>query len=324
MNILLPFFREIAAFTKETYFVGGCLRQFFLGQPIHDYDFVCKNSAIQLARHLSQRFQVPYFVLDAERDIARVVISEQDTLDFATFQAACITADLRLRDLTMNAMAYPVDAFSTEAFFERAALIDPTSGYQDLTSGVVRGISEANFQSDPLRLLRVFRFAVQHGFRIESTTLKWVEHQAMLLRQSASERILSELEKILKASQTDMLNIMASTGLLQQIFLLDSSDLQANLQDLAILNDELEEQSAEGLDYCLTGERCLRVLMRFFVLSFSQYFRSMSSNQCLVLTGKQIMSTQKQKTPLISVMSSLEWSFFQKISTGMLLLSCGK
>lgn len=325
MNTLLPFFREISAFSKETYFVGGCLRQFFLGQPIHDYDFVCKTSAIQLARHLSQCFQVPYFILDAERDIARVVISEQDTLDFATFQAEHITADLVLRDLTINAMAYPVAAFSTEVFFEHADLIDPTNGYQDLVSGIVRGISEANFQSDPLRLLRVFRFAAQHGFCIESTTLKWVEHQAILLRQSASERILSELEKILKASQTDTLNIMASTGLLQQIFPLDSSDLQANLQDLTVLNAELKERSLEdGLDFCLTGERSLRVLMRLFVLSFSQYFRALSGGQCLVLTSKEIMSTQKKEVPVIAAMSSSEWSFLQKISTGMLLLSCGK
>lgn len=324
MNTLLPFFREIAAFSKDTYFVGGCLRQFFLGQPIHDYDFVCKTSAIQLARHLSQHFQVPYFVLDAERDIARVVISEQDTLDFACFQGDDITSDLVLRDLTINAMAYPVEAFSTESLFERADLIDPLNGYQDLISGTIRGISESNFQSDALRLLRVFRFAVQHRFRIENTTLQWVEHNAMLLQQSASERILSELEKILKVPQTDGLNIMESTGLLQQVFPLDATDLQDNLQDLMVLNTELMALPTDGLDFCLTGERNLRVLMRLFVLGFAQYFKKMSSEQCLVLTGKQIMSTQKQRMPIIAAMSSSEWSFFQKISTSMLLLSCGK
>ena len=197
--LLSKAFEAIEAYDDAVYFVGGCLRQLLLQQAIHDYDFVCEASAIALARHLGQVLQAPFFVLDEKRDIARVVLSATDTLDFATLQGNRLSEDLALRDLTINAMAYPASIDLLNGNFKPEHLIDPQGGLGDLKKGLVRGIAEANFISDPLRLLRVFRFAAQHGFTVESRTLDWVKQNAPRLQYSAVERILSELVKILSA-----------------------------------------------------------------------------------------------------------------------------
>lgn len=320
MSRLTPFFHEIASYSPQTYFVGGCLRQFFLDQPIHDYDFVCHDSAIGLAKHLSQCFQLPYFVLDAERDIARVVISAQDTLDFATIQGESVVHDLSLRDLTLNAMAYPVSAFLQQGFSVEH-LIDPMGGYQDLKQGIIRGISEANFQADALRLVRVFRFAAQHAFQVDKLTLEWVQKNVHLLCHSASERILSEFEKILKFSHTYDMENLWKTGVLQQILSVPQEELFESVHALIWLNRILETLPETWLCKPLTGERSLRVLLRLYTLSFSHYFRDKSSQQIKMSTARDIVSTQKSKSPVVSAMSSSEWSLFQKITTGLIELS---
>jgi len=67
--------------------------------------------------------------------------------------------DLRRRDLTINAMAMDADG----------TLVDPYGGAADLRAGVLRAVSEA-FAEDPLRVLRVARFAARYGFEVEEGT----------------------------------------------------------------------------------------------------------------------------------------------------------
>ncbi len=320
---LIKALEAIEAYDDAVYFVGGCLRQFLLKQPIHDYDFVCQSSAIALARHLGQVLQAPFFVLDENRDIARVVLSATDTLDFATLQGNRLSEDLALRDLTINAMAYPAGVGLLNHRFDPHDLIDPMGGFKDLKKGIIRGISESNFISDPLRLLRIFRFAAQHQFTIESTTLNWVKQHASLIHRSAVERVLSELFKILSApGHLTTLYQMLTSHLLQAVIPVSAADLESNLGIYGRWIDRVKDQTdySAYLATPITGEHRRGMLIQLYLLCFSHYFTDnfqdlkKSSIRSHFDNGRQFMSTQKKEMPVIGGLSRNEWSFFEKIS----------
>src|SRR3989304_5899729 len=81
---------------------------------------------------------------------------------FTVYSAADVTLeqDLARRDLTINAMARTPEG----------ELIDPFHGKKDLQDGVLRHVSDA-FHEDPVRILRVARFAARFGFRIADETM---------------------------------------------------------------------------------------------------------------------------------------------------------
>lgn len=321
-------FKSIEAYNDSVYFVGGCLRQFLLQKPIHDYDFVCKGSAIALAKYLGGVFRVPFFILDEDRDIARVVLSDTDTLDFATLQESSLLKDLALRDLTINAMAYPAGTALLDGSFNPEGLIDPLAGLNDLKKGVIRGISEANFISDPLRLLRIFRFAAQHQFSIDSETLIWVKNNAHLLTLSAMERILSEWTKIISAPKhLNTLQQMLSFGILQQVIPLSEDELSFNFNLYAKGLKYANPLYTDYLMSTVTGEHSREMLIKLYILCFAHHFKDIfqqnkvSSRLLFSGSGRLFVSTQKSKIPIIAALSRNEWSFFEVISENVLSFS---
>lgn len=117
----------------QAYLVGGAVRDGLLGRQSDylDLDFVVPEGAIEAARQLSQRYQAGFVILDASREIARVVFPDM-TVDFALQEGESLEADLRRRDFTVNAIAY--DPRSRQ-------LIDPLQGYQDLQQQQLRTIA---------------------------------------------------------------------------------------------------------------------------------------------------------------------------------------
>lgn len=219
-QLLAEVFAYLETEAEDVYLVGGSLRQLLLGKPVKDYDFVVPSQAIQLAKKLARRFKLSFFPLDKERDMARVILPQVE-LDFAPY-GENLASDLRLRDITINAMACPV----TKALLTRhvqdgladefiAGLSDPCQGLSDLRQGLIRGVSYDNFVADPLRLLRVYRFAARLDFRIDAQTETWVKELAPKLKQVASERILQEFQQILSgAASAAWLRQMEDVGLL--------------------------------------------------------------------------------------------------------------
>lgn len=173
--------------------VGGAVRDALLGRRAEylDLDFVLPADAVQTARKLAKHYKAGFVVLDAERQIARVVF-DQATVDLAQQEGDSLETDLRRRDFTVNAIAY--NPHTNE-------LIDPLQGYADLQQGIIRMVSPANLQDDPLRLLRGYRQAAQLGFRIEPTTQSTIRQLALLLSQIAAERVQVELGYLLKSPQ---------------------------------------------------------------------------------------------------------------------------
>lgn len=199
-SVLADVFAWLSAQPFPVYLVGGSLRQWLLDKPTKDYDFVVTKAATRLAYKLGDHFRASCFPLDKERDMARVVLGDT-WFDFAPC-GEDLNQDLMARDLSINAMACPVDKLgilhqTTDKATVSDFLLDPSEGLSDLKQGLVRGIAKANFEADPLRLLRIFRFAAKLDFTIEAETLEWACQLSPLLAHVAKERCLAELSQTL-------------------------------------------------------------------------------------------------------------------------------
>lgn len=170
------------------YVVGGAVRDAFLHRPIKDLDLATSGNAIRMARKIADRLDCDVFVLDDERDVARVLVGtddEQLTIDIAHFRGDDLLADLLGRDFTVNAMA--VDFFG-----DLSQLIDPLSGEIDLEKKVMRRCTPESLADDPLRCLRAIRQSVQFRYRIEPETVADIRNNVPRVIESSPERVRDE------------------------------------------------------------------------------------------------------------------------------------
>jgi tRNA nucleotidyltransferase (CCA-adding enzyme) len=188
----LPF--DLDLLPKPVYVVGGAVRDSLLGRVRRelDLDLVIPVGAVDVARRLANEDRAGFVLLDAERQIARVVFPGM-TVDIAQQDGASITEDLARRDYTLNAIAYDIQTGET---------IDPFNGTQDIQAGTIRMVRCQNLVDDPLRLLRAYRQAAQLNFTIESDTHKAIRELVPLLTTVAAERVLAELRYLLQTSNS--------------------------------------------------------------------------------------------------------------------------
>ena len=120
-----------------------------------------------------------------------------------------LAEDLARRDLTINAMARD----------EKGVLIDPFGGQADLRAGVLRHVSPA-FVEDPLRVLRVARFAARFGFAVapETVRLMRVLVASGELAELAAERVWQELARgLMEPHPARLLAVLRECGALLRI-----------------------------------------------------------------------------------------------------------
>jgi tRNA nucleotidyltransferase (CCA-adding enzyme) len=184
----LPF--DLTLLPKPVYVVGGAVRDGLLGRVRAelDLDLVIPTGAVDLARRLATEYRAGFVLLDAERQIARVVFPGM-TVDIAQQDGDSIIQDLARRDYTLNAIAYDLQTEET---------IDPLNGSQDIQERTIRMLSKQNLVDDPLRLLRAYRQAAQLNFTIDSDTHQTIRELVPLLTTVAAERVLAELRYLLK------------------------------------------------------------------------------------------------------------------------------
>ncbi|PSM49186.1 [cytidine(C)-cytidine(C)-adenosine (A)]-adding enzyme [Chroococcidiopsis sp. CCALA 051] len=196
---------------QPSYLVGGAVRDRLLGRKSDylDLDFVLPEKAVETARAIAKHYKAGFVLLDAQRQIARVVFKNA-TVDFALQEGATLETDLQRRDFTINAIAY--NPHTQE-------LIDPLQGYTDLQQRLLRMISPANLQDDPLRLLRGYRQAAQLDFALEPNTRSTIRQLAPLIRRVAAERVRVELGYLLNSDRgTAWLEVAGEDGLLAPWF----------------------------------------------------------------------------------------------------------
>ena len=221
-----PTLQSLHAFAIENstqlYLVGGSVRDLLLNRPATDYDFTLKSDALVFAKLFAETIRATCIPLEEIPSTARVIIKPSHSvpteicLDFAQFRAATLEADLKLRDLTINTMAMPLNSIMDSGYSE---IIDPCNGVKDLEKRQLRYPSEQVILDDPLRLMRIFRFAAQLDFEMAHKSITLVEKHKQLLPHVSSERVREELLKILDTEKSkSYLHQMAEIGLLSHVF----------------------------------------------------------------------------------------------------------
>ena len=206
----------------EVYLVGGAVRDRLLGRPVNERDWVvvgARPEDLELQGYRPVGREFPVFLHPETREEYALARLERKVAPgyrgFATEFSPTVTLeeDLRRRDLTINAMAENVVG----------EIIDPYGGRRDLEARLLRHVSAA-FVEDPVRVLRVARFAARYaalGFRVAEETL------ALMRRMSESgeldalvpERVWQETERALGESRPEVyFETLRACGALAVIF----------------------------------------------------------------------------------------------------------
>jgi len=204
--------------TAEIYLVGGAVRDGLLGLPVAERDWVVVGATPedllkQGFRQVGRSF--PVFLHPESGEEYALARTERKaghgyhgfTVDFGP--EVTLEQDLERRDLTINAMARD----------REGKLIDPWGGRADLESRVLRHVSPA-FREDPLRVLRVARFAARFhdlGFRVHETTLALMREVTASgeLGHLVPERSWREIEGGMASSRPSVfVNVLRECGAL--------------------------------------------------------------------------------------------------------------
>ena len=185
----------------EAYIVGGCVRDSIMGMTPHDYD-ITTSALPQETERVFEGFRI---IETGLKHGTVTVISEGQTVEITTFRVdgqykdgrhpqdvtftASIRDDLSRRDFTINGIA----------FSPSRGKIDPFGGEEDISRRIIRCIGDPDrrFGEDALRILRALRFASVLGFEIENDTAQSIRRNYCRLALVSSERILSELKRLL-------------------------------------------------------------------------------------------------------------------------------
>ncbi|MFB6435150.1 MAG: multifunctional CCA addition/repair protein [Candidatus Malihini olakiniferum] len=206
----------------KSYLVGGAVRDSLLDLPVSERDWVVVGATpgqmLELGYQQAGR-DFPVFLHPKNKEEHALARTERKSgngyTSFICHATPDITleADLLRRDLTINAIAQT----------EEGELIDPYSGQQDLKQRLLRHVSQA-FQEDPLRVLRVARFAARFthlGFHIAEETLALMEFmtRAGELAFLMPERVWKETEKALATHSPQVyFQVLRDCGALAVLF----------------------------------------------------------------------------------------------------------
>ena len=171
-----------AALGFNVYLTGGTVRDLITGASLRDLDFTVEGNPSRIARELEKggakvlvedekyRHIEVLFAGDCEgsisaaRDDYYVRPGTRPEIRWST-----IMEDLRRRDFSLNAIAISLNPAS------RGLLLDPTNGLSDIERAEVRALSIHSFTNQPVRLLRLLRFAARMGFKVEQRTQEWFD-----------------------------------------------------------------------------------------------------------------------------------------------------
>lgn len=202
--------------------VGGAVRDRLLGLSSHDNDWVVVGATAEdmTARgYIPVGKDFPVFLHPQSKEEYALARTERKSghgykgFQFYTDPSVTLEEDLQRRDLTINAMAED----------EQGQLIDPYQGQADLQQRLLRHISPA-FAEDPLRVLRVARFAARFhplGFRVADETLTLMKEISASgeLKHLTAERVWQELERALgEAAPEIFFQVLATTEALPHLF----------------------------------------------------------------------------------------------------------
>ncbi|MGM9619754.1 MAG: CCA tRNA nucleotidyltransferase [Oscillospiraceae bacterium] len=188
----------------EAYLVGGCVRDMLLGKAPLDWDAATDAAPEEVMalfggsarptglRHGTVTVLSGALAVEVTTYREDGVYADHRHPDQVRFTSS-LSADLRRRDFTVNAMAMDL----------QGRLVDEHGGQADLAAGLLRcvGRPEERFEEDALRILRGLRFASVLGFSVEEETARAMEEKRELLGEIAGERLREETTKLLCGGQ---------------------------------------------------------------------------------------------------------------------------
>lgn len=217
---------------KEVYIVGGYLRDVLLREKTKDIDYIVRGDIKRFALQLVQRLFDGATIVELKKEqMVRIVLKNGMTLDFAELKGR-LKDNLRERDFTMNALAWS----------PQTGLIDLFNGMRDIKKGIIRAISIDNLRADPLRLLRVYRFAAELGWDVDSKTRGMVKQLNRGIKKSAPERITLEFFKLLNSENYEnALRTAFKDGLMESFLNIPHKRLAKNIKSLSQLESTLKK-----------------------------------------------------------------------------------
>ena len=205
----------------QVYLVGGAVRDQLLGRTVTEHDYVVVGVTPQ--QMLAQGYMpvgsdFPVFLHPQTKEEYALARTERKSgvgyggFTFYTSPDLSLKDDLIRRDLTINAMAQTTDG----------QIIDPYGGQQDLAQRILRHVSPA-FVEDPLRVLRVARFAARYadlGFQVATETLALMQQlvEQGELAYLSPERIWKETQRALTEAHAEVyFEVLRACGALKAI-----------------------------------------------------------------------------------------------------------
>ncbi len=208
----------------EAYIVGGCVRDFLLGQKPKDWDITTNAKPEQIQKVFPESFYENKFLT-----VTAQIESDDETLkeiEITTYRSEAkysdkrhpdevkyadnLEDDLSRRDFTVNALAMDL----------KKKIVDLFDGQKDLKARIIKtvGRPEDRFAEDALRMLRAVRFAAALNFKIEENTAKAIKKNSFWLEAVSKERIRDELTKIIMSDRpAEGIDLLRQTGLLKFI-----------------------------------------------------------------------------------------------------------
>lgn len=192
----------------DYYEVGGAPRDRIMGREPNDYDYVVvgasREEMIQRGFLRIESADFPIFLdkdsadegeMGDEYALARTEQKEGDGEGYTSFdwcvENVNLKEDLRRRDFTINAMARDP---------ETGEIIDPFGGKEDIERGVIRHVSEA-FSDDPLRIIRMARFASRFDFDVSEETMELAQGISDEIEAVDNTRLIREFIKAMKQAE---------------------------------------------------------------------------------------------------------------------------
>ena len=205
----------------QIYKVGGAVRDRLLGQPVSDIDWVVVGATAEQMQALGYRpvgADFPVFIHPKSGEEYALARTERKSgrgyggFIFHASPEVTLEEDLIRRDLTINAMAED----------EQGNISDPYNGQKDLEQRILRHVSPA-FAEDPLRVLRVARFAARYatmGFKIAPQTLELMRQlsESGELQALTAERSWKEIARALMEDQPQVfIQVLRDCGALKAL-----------------------------------------------------------------------------------------------------------
>ena len=230
----------------KTYLVGGSVRDELLGLPVQDRDYVVVGAdPEEMVRNGFRPVgaDFPVFLHPETHEEYALARTERKTAPgykgcvFHADRNVTLEEDLRRRDLTINAMARAEDG----------TLVDPHGGAKDLKAGILRHVSDA-FGEDPVRILRVARFAARFDFAVAPETERLMDKMVAAGEADAlvPERVWQELSRgLMEKSPSRMIAVLRECGALARVLPeLDESFERPDVPDLLV--ERLDRAASRG------------------------------------------------------------------------------